>query len=53
MPYYLDELSDFKLQYFTGNKADGLEPKCDIFNVPDGTADEIASTICYGPGPGL
>ena len=58
MHYYLDALSGIKLQYFSGNEADGLEPKCGTVNVADGTANGIgrlfASTICHGgPGPGF
>ena len=55
---YLDALSEIKLQYFTGNDVDGLEPKCGTANVVDGTANGIghlfAATICHGsPGPGF
>ena len=58
MQYYLDELSEIKLQCFTGNEVDGLEPKCGTVNVADGTANGIghlfAATICHGgPGPGF
>ena len=58
MHYYLDALSEIKLQYFTGNEVDGLEPKCGTVNVADGTANGIghlfAATICHGgPGPGF
>ena len=52
MHYYLDALSEIKLQYFTGNEVDGLEPKCGTVNVVDGTAYGIghlfAATICHG-----
>ena len=58
MHYYLDPLLEIKLQYFTGNEVDGLEPKCGTVNVADGTAYGIghlfAATICHGgPGPGF
>ena len=58
MRYYLDALSEIKLQYFTGNEEDGLEPTCGTVNVGDGTANGIAhlfeATICHGgPGPGF
>ena len=58
MHYYLDALSEIKLQYFTGNEVDRLEPKCGTVNVADGIADGIGhlfvATICHGgPGPGF
>ena len=58
MHYYFDALSEIKLQYFTGNKVDGLEPKCGTVNVADRTANGIdhlfAATVCHGgPGPGF
>ena len=58
MHYYLDALSEIKLQYFTGNEGDGLELKSGTVNVADGTTNGIghlfAATICYGgPGPGF
>ena len=57
MYYFLDAFSEIKLQYFTGNEVDGLEPKCSTVNV-EGTANGIghlfAATICHGgPGPGF
>ena len=52
MHYYLDALSEIKLQYFTDNVADGLEPKCGTVNVADRTANGIGhlftATICHG-----
>ena len=58
MHYNLYALSEIKLQYFTGNEVDGLEPKCGTVNVADGTANGIshlfAATIYHGgPGPGF
>ena len=38
---YLDALSEIKLQYFTGNEVDRLEPKCDTVNVAGGAANGI------------
>ena len=58
MHYYLNALSEIKLQYCTGNEVDGLEPKCGTANVADETANGIghlfAATIWHGgPGPGF
>ena len=58
MHYYLDTLSEIKLQYFTDEEVDGLEPKCGTVNVAEGTANGIghlfAATICHsGPSPGF
>ena len=56
MHYYLDALSEIKLQYITGNEVDGLGPKCGTGNEADGTANGIghlfAAIMCYsGHGP--
>ena len=56
MHYYLHALSEIKLQYFTGNEMDELEPKCGTVSVADEAANGIshlfAATICHGgPGP--
>ena len=45
-----------KTQYFAGVESEGLEPKCRIVSVADGTAKEIghliAASVCHGgPGP--
>ena len=49
---------EIKNQYFAGGESEGLEPKCGIVSVADGTpkgiGDLIAASVCHGgPGPGF
>ena len=54
----VDALFEIKSKYFAGEKSEGLEPKCRILSVADGTAKGIghliaASVYHGGTGPGF
>ena len=55
---HLDVLLEIKTQYFAGEELEGLEPKCGIVSVADGTAKGIGHLIAavvfhVGPRPGF
>ena len=49
MHCYLDALPEIKLQYFTGNEVDGIEPKYDTVNVADRATNKIGHLFAAWP----
>ena len=49
--FYLDAFLEIKSRYFAGEESEGLEPKCGIVCVVDGTTKGIGhrgAAVCQG-----